>query len=313
MSTELAVLYFVIIALMRVIQRVCSKRVCNIVQGKTFFHYGGYYNLVAALFSLISVAYVGFQGFDIPTVLCAFGTAFFLTIGLFASLEALKGASLIVNQMFCIGGLFIPCIVGIFLFNEPMNVWEWAGLVLFMVSMYFMVAPADGKNAEPSKKISLKTFAMLIVCLLSEGGTMVMQKLFGVYVPNGNESMYSFLMFAIDAVILYLCYAILLLIKRKPEQREISEQSEASAKRLFLGKELLICGAFLALAVFFINLLVTIMAGKIPSAVLFSVSNGISIIIALLVGWFCYHEKVGVKNVIGIVLCVGSIAMINFL
>jgi multidrug transporter EmrE-like cation transporter len=90
-------------------------------------------------------------GFDFPTVLCALATAVCLAVELFASLEALKGASLIVNQMFSVGALFIPCIVGIFFFDEPMSVWQWLGLLLFIVAMYFMVSPSQKEQKEKTQ------------------------------------------------------------------------------------------------------------------------------------------------------------------
>ena len=108
MSAGLVALSFAAIALMRVAQKVCSKKVSAEVQSKTFFHYGGYYNLLSALFSLVTLFMVGFKGFDFPTVLCALATAVCLAVELFASIEALKGASLIVNQMFSVGGVVYP-------------------------------------------------------------------------------------------------------------------------------------------------------------------------------------------------------------
>lgn len=206
MSTGLVALSFVTIAMTRVAQKVCSKKVSTEVKGKTFFHYGGYYNLLSALFSLTTLFMIGFKGFDFSTVLCALATALYLAVELFASIEALKGASLIVNQMFSVGALFIPCIVGIFFFNEPMSVWRWIGLALFAVAMYFMVSPTKSKEKTETTKITVKTVVMLVITLLAGGGTMVAQKAFSKIVPNGNVATYSFLMFALNSLILYTCY-----------------------------------------------------------------------------------------------------------
>lgn len=214
MRAGLVALSFAAIALMRVAQKVCSKKVSNEVEGKTFFHYGGYYNLMSALFSLITLVIVGFYGFDLSTVLCAFATAICLAVELFASIEALKGASLIVNQMFSVGALFIPCIVGIFFFNEPMTVWQWIGLALFAVAMYFMVSPTKEKEKQTTK-ITVKTIVMLVITLLAGGGTMVAQKAFSKVVPSGNVAMYSFLMFALNAIILYVCYGVMSFSQRE--------------------------------------------------------------------------------------------------
>jgi len=78
-----------------------------------------------------------------------------------------------------------------------------------------------------------------------------------------------------------------------------------------LTKTLLICGAFLGLALTVINNLATILAGMVPPALLFSVSNAIAIIVTMLVGGIVYKEKVNVKNIIGIVLCAASLMVIG--
>ncbi len=308
MGIGLIILSFFAIALMRVGQKICSKKVSGEVEGKTFFHYGGYYSLLSTLFSLITLAIVGFSGFDALTVLCAFATAICLAIELFASIEALKGASLIVNQMFSVGALFIPCVAGIFFFNEPMSLWQWLGLALFCVAMYFMVAPSKKNCEQSSKKISFRTVVMLMITLLAGGGSMVAQKSFSKLVPQGNVAAYSFLMFALNAVILYGCYGISFLRDRK--KVAVSKEKKTSEK---LSKSLLLCGLILAFAVFVINMLVTELGKSVDSAVLFSVSYGISIVITILVGRICYKEKIIYTNVIGIIMCVAALAIINFL
>lgn len=82
---------------------------------------------------------MGFDGFDIPTILCAFATAICLALELFATIKGLKITTLIVHQMFSVGELIIPCVVGIFFFNEFMTIWQWVGIRLFVMAMYFMV------------------------------------------------------------------------------------------------------------------------------------------------------------------------------
>lgn len=310
MGAGLVALSFAAIALMRVAQKVCSKKVSSEVKGKTFFHYGGYYNLISALFSLITLVIVGFHGFDFQTVLCALATAICLAVELFASIEALKGASLIVNQMFSVGALFIPCIVGIFFFDEPMSVWQWAGLFLFIVAMYFMVSPTKEKEKKATK-ITAKTICMLVLMLLAGGGTMVAQKAFSKIVPNGNVAMYSFLMFALNSLILYTCYVGSVFLGKK--KSDVSQTPERAQEGKGLSKTLLICGLILAFAVFVINMLVTELGKSVDSAILFSVSYAISIIITIIVGSIYYKEKITLKNVIGIGLCVAALAIINFL
>lgn len=314
MAWYIILLGFIGIAIGRVAQKICYKQVSNVVKGETFFHYAGYYYLVAALLSIITLALVGFHGFNLSTVLCALITSICLAIELFSSMKALKSSTLIVNQMFSVGSMFIPCIVGIFLFNEPMGLWQWIGLVVFAVAIFFMVS--NDKKDSKAVKISLKTLLLLTIMMLAGGATMVAQKAFGKLVPNGNVAMYSFLMFALNSVIMYVSFLIINVKNKKINENaneENASSEEPKRKIKILPKLLLVCGFVLALAVFIINLLVTELGKELDSAILFSITYAISIIITILVGSYYYKEKITFKNVIGIVLCIGSILIINFL
>lgn len=310
------IVFFVIIAFMRVFQKFCSKQVSNEAKGNTMFHYGGYYQLIAALFSIITLSFVGFYGFDFLTVVCALATALCIAVELFASIIALRGCTLVVSQMISVGSLVIPCIYGAFFLDEPMSIWDWVGLVVFFVSIYFLVEqPNSADKQMNSGRISIKTIISLVVCFLGGGFTMVFQKIFAIRVPNGNEAMYSFLMFAMNAVILYVAYLIVAIVSKNKAAKNVQLADEKGKVKLFqpLSKKLLICGALLALAVFAVNLLVTSLAKTVPSAVLFTVSYAISIAITILVSTLFYKEKITWKNIIGIVLGLSAIIIINVL
>ena len=111
-----------------------------------------------------------------------------------------------------------------------MSVWQWIGLLLFIVAMYFMVSPTKEKEKKTTTNITTKTIVMLVVTLLAGGGTMVAQKAFAKIVPNGNVATYSFLMFALNAIILYACYAGSIFLGRKKsgvsQTQEIARRSE---------------------------------------------------------------------------------------
>lgn len=336
----LIIIYFVIIGLMRVVQKVCSKKVSDKIDGSTYFHYGGYYQLLSALFSLVALCFVGFHGFSGTMVLYAVGTAVFMAIELFTEIEALKGTSLLVVQMFAAGAVVVPCLFGnFFIEGQEMSVYQWIGLALFMVSMYFMVSQGKPKqsqeattelgktqqNAEQPKEapkggISWKTILMLILMLIGAGGTTVVQDAFGNLVQDGNTAMYSFLIFAINALVLYVCYLVQALFFKKgtkalkPLEKTEEETAKQKERKLQpLSKALLICGAFLALALFAINILVTELTSMVHPSLLFPLSNAIAIIVAMLVGRIMYKETMTARNIVGIVLCTAAMAIITFL
>ena len=311
-------LLFIVIAIMRVIQKVCSKSVSAEIAGPTYFHYGGYYQLLSAAFSIIALAIVGFTGFDLPTLLLAVATAVFLAINIFSSIEALKSASLIVTQMFAAGSILGPCIVGIFLFDEPMSIVKWIGMGVFIASMCLLVYPPKEKRVK-KEKMTLRTFVMLMIDLLSNGMVMVVQKMFAKLVPNGNTATYSFLMFLANAVILYASFAVIVFMKKnrvkvvKPVTEGDTVEAVETEEKIVrpLSKNLLICGAFLAFALFAVNLIVTELAKTMDSSVLFTISFAISIIITMLVGCVYYKEKLTLVNIGGLALGLVSILMLN--
>ncbi len=297
----ITVLFFVIVGVMRVVQTVCTKKSSDLLNEKTtFFHYGGYYQLVAGLLSVISLCIAGFYGFNWETFICAFAAALLFALDLFSGIEAIKGTTIVVCNMFSMGGLFIPCVLGIFLFDENMGWLQWLGLAVFILSIYFLSA----KKEKREKAFTVKTLVMLLLNLLANGLVMVVQKYFAMLVPNGNVALYSTLTFGLNALILYACMGICVLPKKGKEGRETSKIKS-------LGKVLLICGAALAVALFAINIIITYLASSVPSVILFTVSSAISIIIATLVGIFVFHEKLTVMNGIGLILGLASIVMVN--
>ena len=301
------ILFFLIIGLMRVVQKVCSKKVSNQIENNVYFHYGAYYQLLSAVFSLIALFFVDFQGFDWQTFWLAVGAAVFTAIVLFTEIEALKGSSLIVGQMFDAGSIVIPCLFGHFFGSQPMTIWQWLGLLLFMVAMYLMLSQS-GKNKDAKQtKLSPKTLILLIVMWLAAGGLMVIQNGVG----ETHSEMFCFIMFAVNALVLYVCYFVQGLLAKK-SKRNIGETQNKFFKPL--SKLFLVCGAFLALALFAINFLVVNLSTKLSALgqqpLLFPLSAAIAITVTTLVGRFVYKEKMFLRNVIGMVLSAIAVIII---
>lgn len=307
------IILFGLIALMRIIQTMSAKRVSDVVSGARFFRYGGYYNLLSALLSLIVLLCSEGKYFQsLETFLCSLAAAVFLGLELFVYLKILKKTSLIVAQMFSVCSLCIPCLVGTIAFDEPMNLYSWLGIALFILSLYFMISNSEQKEKQGNKvKLSISTLILLLVYCLCGGGIMIVQKIFALKVEGGNVSEFSFLMFALNSLIFYVIYfSVKGLNKGQTERITIENKTDSE---LQLSKPLLICGLFQAVAIFMINLSVTSLAKNLPSALLFSISYAISIVTTMLVGAICCKEKITTKNVVGIILAAVAIIVINFL
>lgn len=306
---------FVIIAAMRVIQRISTKTSSLLVSdGYTFFKYGAAYQGFAALFSLITAIIVGFNGINLPTFVCAAITAIMFGIDLFCSLEAIKGCSLVVANTFANGGLIISVIASYIWFGEGVSAFQIAGLVVFFVSVYLL---SITKKEEKSGKISPKTFVLLIIDLLANGAIMIVQKYFALRVENANTALFSLFTFAFCSLMLAVC-ALVVRIKAKASAPSLAENaensaqnSEKTAKKQFLSGKLVLCAVLLALALFAINYIVTEMGHYVDSVVLFPVSAAISALATALVGLIVYKEKPNAFGVAGIVLGLVSIILLS--
>ena len=317
MDPIVVALCFFVIALMRVIQNVCSKSSSyEIRSGESFFRYSAFYYLIAALFSLVSLAVVGFHGLDWHTILTSLASAILFAIGLYAGIEAIKGCTLIVSTMFGLGGLVISCAVSYFWFGEGVSIFQIVGLFLFMLGVYLLT---PSTKSEPSNKISFRTYVLLFVKLISEGLIMVAQKYFALFSPLGadaNSAMYSFLTFVFNCLIMLGGLAFIYFSKKRHATPSApTSDVEHTTKPIIFGlnKILLICGTALAFALFVINLLVTEMSKSVDSILLFPISSAISIFITTLIGWIIYKEKLTLINFIGLFIGLISIIVIGML
>ena len=255
---------------------------------------------------MISLKFVGFYGLNWATFVCSFLSAILFAIDLFTGIEEVKGAPLTVCTMFGLGGLVISCVCGIFMFNEPMSWFQAAGLLLFLIGAYLLTA----KDKNKTSKIDLRTYLMLLINLLVNGLVMILQKYFSVKVSNGNVSLFSFLTFLLNSLIMFVFVAFYGIKNRSRE-----EKNEKKKEKTFFGlpKRLLLCGALLAFALFVINLLVTQMGKTVDSVILFPVSSALSLGLVALVGWAAFQEKLALKNWIGLLIGLLGIVIIGIL
>lgn len=316
--------FFFIIALMRVVQSVCNKRVSNEVKdNRTFFLYGVYYQALAAVFSLLTLCFLGFERLTLSTVACGFVTAAFLMLNFYANLNAIKGCKLIVASMFGYGGMLVCCILSWIMFGEEMSALQGVGLILFFLSAY-MISSTKKETAEnEARPITKKIWLLLLVVMFSEGFVEISQKYFSLRVSGGNVAWYSFFMFLFSTA--FMGFGFILSLRKggknniskeqlppplKLQEETISknETESVAGKKVRLNKLLLVCGALLALAVFVINTLVAEMGKKVNSVIMFPVMALISICITVFVGRIVYKEKLSMKNIFGVIL--GLIAVI---
>ena len=146
--------------------------------------------------------------------------------------------------------------------------------------------------------LTIKSALMLLLVFISNGLAMIFQKHFALNYPEGNIALFNFAAFFINAVLFYLIIGSYILKKKQMPTP--------------LGKPLMIYGALFSISVFTIGQLITLCARTVSSAILFTVSGGISLIVAILVGTLIFKEKLTVNSFIGLIISLAAIAVLSF-
>lgn len=110
-------------------------------------------------------------------------------------------------------GLLLPCITGIFMFDEPMSAVQFIGIGLLIFSGWLLI----GYSKEQTGSFTMRTMLLLLGSMLSNGMVMVSQKMFSKFLPNESASVFSFLAFGLLGVGM-LIFLIPYLCKKRSEQ-----------------------------------------------------------------------------------------------
>lgn len=289
--------YFLIILLLRLPQNIFNKRSSGIVRGApAYFAYGAYRYLLSGGMALVLLLFAGgFSGVSLKALAISAIGAVALGSNLFFGLEALKSGAMVLSSMAGSAGLLLPCVFGIFMFDEPMSTMQLFGILLLIFSGWLLI----GYSKKLKGSFTPRTMLLLIGSMLSNGFTMVAQKMFSKYLPDVSVSVFSFLAFGLVGV--EMCVGLVPQLTKKEKREEIRE----------LPKALWFYGAGLSTILLIINQLATIAAKVIPSAIMFPINDGGATIITALTGAVVFKEKLTARSVAGLALGIASLIVIN--
>lgn len=313
----MAWVYISIILLMRVVQNIFTKSNVKLVPKNSvgYLKYTIFYIACAAIpaFLLFVIEYLRQSQalFFWETLLYASISGVSLAISCCCSLYALSTGTMVLNSLFATAGLLVPSIAGIFLWQEYLSFFQYVAIVVFIVGAYLLI----GSSKDLYGKFSLKTLCVLVVNLITNGLTMLMQTIFARNVSGGSVSMFSLLSFLSGALILSLVLVVVFAILKKSTEREtVSKDFQmwpTKGDTVSLPKKVYLGVIFLAIAVFVINQLATMSANMVSPVVLFAFINGGATIISSLVGAIMYKEKFTIKSVVGLILGVSALILIK--
>ncbi len=289
-------IFLIIILLLRVPQNFSSKKTSGLVtSSQSYFLYGTYSYTLAGLIAFVMLLFDGMSGFSLPAVGISALGAVSLAVSLFCSIEALKSGVMVLAAMAGSAGLLLPCIAGIFMFNEPMKPMQFIGIALLIFSGWLLI----GYSKEQTGSFTPRTLLLLIGSMLSNGSVMLAQKMFSKYLPDTSVSIFSFLTFGLIGIGMFIGLVPSLL------------SQSGRAKIAAVPKPVFLYGTISSIILLAINQLATLAGRNVPSAIMFPINDGGATIITAITAAIFFKEKLTVRSVCGLILGIGSLIVIN--
>ncbi len=185
-------------------------------------------------------------------------------------------------------GMIVPCVLGHFLWNEKLNLVSIIGII-FAICSIVLLKDSKGK----AKKYELSGIILGIIIFLTSGSVMVIQKIMPLYFKEQSVSAYNYYSFV-------AAFFILIVIS-KPHT-----ELKSRTKSLYLFS----IGSALSLCI--ISMVMTLLAGTVPSVVLFPLFNGLGIILVCFGSIFLFKEKMTVNKLIGIMIGIFGLCLVSF-
>lgn len=211
-------------------------------------------------------------------------------------LVAVRTSAYVLMNVFLMLGVVVPMSLGSLCYGETIHWNQWVGLLVLLIATLILCSYNNGIK----EKLTAKGFAVLLICGIANGITGFSQKMFQKEAIDAAASVFNFYTYVISA----LSLALVLLFVRRPA----GEQGKPLAVRGVLGYVVV-----MAVSLFLNSYFMTLAAAGIPSAQLYPLDRGVSIILSGLMSAVFFKEKLTGKAITGLVLAFIGLLIINLL
>ena len=231
----------------------------------------------------------GGERFGLGALLCGCACGAFYAVSKSVILTGYARTSVAFMTLCHSAGMLVPCLIGHFFWEEKLGLLAFIGILFTVLSAVFL--KSGGKKT--GKKDAVGVLCGVAVFLTS-GGVMVAQKLMGLYFVGESVSAYNLYSF----LLAFLLLSPLTVRGRKEEKH--------------FRKSTALCAAGSAVSLCVISLVMTSLAGAVPSVILFPLFNGSGIILVSLGSVLVFKERLTRKNLLGLFLGVLGLCLVNF-
>ena len=272
------------------VRNILSKGISDVKFGTKQFFLTQACIFICGSLVLILVANQNFERPSLPTLFYATLYGILLLSAQYCYTSALKKGNIgICSTVYSLGFIF-PTLSGNLFWNERLTGLNVIGILMVVPTIIISGIPSS-KNGQQK---NINTYIIpLMSAMLSSGGLGIMQK---VQQNSHYPEQKNFFVISAFALAGTISFLISLFAKREPQIK--------------IGRKL-IFGAGIGVAFGLCNLLNTILAGQLDSAVFFPVLNIGTIFFSIVSGIIFYKEKISRNDLIAFLLGIISILLIT--
>lgn len=200
-------------------------------------------------------------------------------------------------------GIIIPMSLCAVLYGEDITLWQWIGIVILMLAGYIMCT----YNAGLKGKMKLGTLLLLILCAAGNGFADFSQKMFVKAGTGIDAAVFNLYTYVFAALALLICFPIF----RTKDKKIVAQGGEAIKSPIAVVKPIVIYVVVMALCLFLNSYFKTAAAEYLTATQIYPIVQGGSLVCSMLMAHFFFKEKINLRAVIGIALCLGSLLIIN--
>ncbi len=231
----------------------------------------------------------GFTTASILTIVIGILYALFSLISQIALISAMNCGPVAFTSLMFSCGFIISTILGAVYYRESIGVIKIVGIAVLVIAMWICISP------KKTQKFSGKWFTLSFIAFLCAGIVGFMQKLHQRSDSKGELDMMLIIAFGIMASVSLVLYIM------------SSNKNTAIIK----SKSFILCGLALGLCIAVQNKNNLFLAGVLPSAIFFPISNGGIILGSTVAASIMFNEKLTKIQIFGMILGVIAISVIG--
>lgn len=253
---------------------------------------GMFFTGILSLFALVFFFVSDKNGLYFPTDMLPYAISFgfIFCISYFLTFVALACGSFTLSMLIISYSLVFPILFGIIFLHEPISVFTCTGLILLMISLYFVRENKDEKE----KKFSVKWLVAIIIVTLGNGLLAIIQKMQQLKFNNECNNEFMIIGLTVSASVLLIGG----IIKDRKQLKEIIRYGIPYAGTAGVANG--------------INNLLTIAVNNLlPLSIVSPLCSGMKIVVSFLSATILFKEKYMKRQIIGVGLGVIALVFLN--